>query len=217
MDLSIDQIVAGTGAKVEVVELHFESVIAACEENTINTELRVAHFLAECAHESALFSRTEENLNYSADSLHRVFNRYFPTMDLASQYHRQPRKIASRVYANRMGNGPEETEDGWFHRGAGCIQLTGANNQRAYWEAHGDGAPFERDAIVGILKAVPHAMRTAGWFWTVNNINTHADRDDVRAVAGVINVGNANATEKQIIGYTDRVALTQRMKGALGI
>jgi putative chitinase len=198
-----------TLSKEEVVAPHFDSIVQAMVENEINTPYRVAHFLAQCAHESGGFRHTSENLNYSWQALRNVFRRYFPSDEFAQQYHRQPRKIASRVYANRMGNGDEASEDGWFHRGAGFIQLTGHDNQAAYWEAHGDLMPLDREAIVDILSAPPHAARTAGWFWTVNKLNVHADRDDKRAVSGIINVGRASAEPEQINGYDDRVQLTE--------
>lgn len=217
MDLTVDQIVRGVEAPRSAVEKHFDSLLEALEENSINTPLRIAHFLAQCSHESGGFLRTEENLNYSWERLLAVFPRYFRTAEDAKAYNRQPRQIASRVYANRMGNGDEASEDGWYHRGAGCIQLTGKNNQSAYWRARGGDEPFDRENIVAILKAPPHAMRTAGWFWSTNGLNTFADRDDVLAVSGKINVGNANASENQIVGYAERVRHTEAMKQELGV
>ena len=94
------------------------------DEYQINTPKRVAAFLAQCGHESGGFVFVTENLNYSASGLMRVFPKYFPTQELAKQYERNPRKIASRVYANRMGNGDEASSEGFAYRGRGILQLT---------------------------------------------------------------------------------------------
>jgi putative chitinase len=99
----------------------------------INTPRRVAAFLAQCGHESGGWTVFEENLNYSAKGLMGIFKKYFPTEDIANQYARQPQKIANRVYANRMGNGDEASNDGWTYRGRGPIQLTGRSN---YTQGH---------------------------------------------------------------------------------
>jgi putative chitinase len=93
---------------------------------------RAAHFFAQTAHESGNFKAFSENLNYSAKGLRGVFRKYFPTDALANAYARQPQKIANRVYANRMGNGPESSGDGWKFRGRGALQLTGHDNYQAF-------------------------------------------------------------------------------------
>ena len=82
------------------------------EKFQINTPLRLAHFLAQCGHESGGFRLTKENLNYSAKGLMGIFKKYFPTEALAKQYERKPEKIANKVYGGRMGNGAEATGDG---------------------------------------------------------------------------------------------------------
>lgn len=93
---------------------------------------RAAHFFAQTAHESGGFKAFSENLNYSAKGLRGIFRKYFPTDALANAYARQPMKIANRVYASRMGNGPESSGDGWKYRGRGPLQLTGKDNYRAF-------------------------------------------------------------------------------------
>jgi putative chitinase len=93
---------------------------------------RAAHFFAQTAHESGGFKAFSENLNYSAKGLRGIFGKYFPTDALARAYERQPMKIANRVYANRMGNGPESSGDGWKFRGRGALQLTGHDNYQAF-------------------------------------------------------------------------------------
>lgn len=99
-------------------------------EFNITSNLRLAHFLAQCAYESANWTATVENLNYSANALKAVFGKYFPG-NMADEYARKPEKIGARVYANRMGNGDEASGDGYTYRGRGYIQLTGKNNYTA--------------------------------------------------------------------------------------
>ena len=107
------------------------------QEYQIDTELRIAHFLAQVLHESAHMKTVQENLNYSEQALLRVFRKYF-TPQQAKAYARKPKKIASRVYGGRMGNGDESTGDGLRYRGRGLIQLTGKSNYRKFSEWIGD-------------------------------------------------------------------------------
>ena len=107
-----------------------ESLLEVLPQYNITDIARTAAFMAQCAHESGGFTMLSENLNYSAQGLMGVFKKYFPTAELANAYARQPEKIANRVYANRMGNGPEESGDGYKFRGRGLIQLTGKDNYR---------------------------------------------------------------------------------------
>jgi putative chitinase len=93
---------------------------------------RAAHFFGQTAHETGGFKAFSENLNYSAKGLRGVFGKYFPTDAVAAQYERKPERIANRVYANRMGNGPEASGDGWKYRGRGALQLTGKDNYAAF-------------------------------------------------------------------------------------
>lgn len=104
----------------------------------IESNIHLAHFLAQCDHESGGFSVDEENLNYSADRLIIIFKKYFEHREQALKYERNPEKIGSRVYANRMGNGPEITKEGYLYRGRGAIQLTGRNNYKAFAKYIGD-------------------------------------------------------------------------------
>jgi putative chitinase len=101
----------------------------------INTPQRIAAFIAQCAHESGGFRAIKENLNYRAVTLRKIFPKYFPTDELANAYANMPNKqeaIANRVYASRMGNGDEQSGDGYRYCGRGLIQLTGKNNYRAF-------------------------------------------------------------------------------------
>jgi putative chitinase len=151
----------------------------------INTPVRQAMFLSQLAHESGNFRFVVENLNYSADALRRVFGKYFPTEDLANQYARQPERIANRVYADRMGNGPEASGDGWKYRGRGLIQLTGKNNYASFSMQADNNALVDPDLV-----AQPElAVDSAGWFWTTNRLNQLADTGDVKAVRRRVNGG----------------------------
>lgn len=131
--------------------------------------LRMAHFLAQVAHESINFSAKEENLNYSGVALLRVFGKYF-TPELATRYARQPEKIANRVYADRMGNGDRASGDGWKYRGRGYIQLTGKDNYKAF------NSEVSEDVVdVPDFVATKYPMFSAGWFWNSRNLNGLAD------------------------------------------
>lgn len=138
----------------------------------INTPLRLAHFLAQCHHESAGFNVVEENLNYSAEGLIRTFKKYF-TKEQADEYAHDEARIASRVYANRMGNGDEESQEGWLYRGRGYIQLTGKDN----YAALNDQIPGDIIANPDLV-ATQYPMLSAAWFWDKNKINNFIDTDD---------------------------------------
>lgn len=127
---------------------------------SINTPLRLAHFLSQCAHESGGFKIVQENLNYSSKSLRSVFGRYFPTDDKALMYERKPEKIANLVYGNRMGNGPETSGEGWKYRGRGYIQLTGKQNYQAF-----DKLVTENIIENPDLVATKYPMLSAAWFF----------------------------------------------------
>jgi putative chitinase len=127
----------------------------------IDTPLKLAHFLAQCAHESNNFTAVVENLNYSADGLKKTFPKYFPaTSSLCDTYARKPEAIASRVYASRMGNGDEASKDGWKYRGRGYIQLTGKDNFKAFNKF------VEVDVLTSPdLVATKYPLVSAAWFF----------------------------------------------------
>ena len=107
----------------------------------ITTPNRVAGFIAQTAHESASYKTITENLNYSAKALNAIFGKYFHRAGVdAQKYHRQPRKIANRIYANRMDNGDTESGDGWTFRGGGILQLTGRYNYTQFGKTVGMSA-----------------------------------------------------------------------------
>jgi putative chitinase len=141
----------------------------------INTILRISHFLAQCAHESGNFSVKQENLNYSAKRLQEVFGRYFTTHAKALLYERKPVKIASLVYGNRMGNGDEQSIEGYKYRGRGYIQLTGKNNYLLFDKSLNESG-LDIDIIGNPdLVATTYPLISAAWFFNKNNLNEIAD------------------------------------------
>lgn len=165
------------------------------EKFEINTPLRLAHFLAQCAHESCNFKFVVENLNYSAEGLKKIFSRYFPG-NLAYKYAKQPEKIASRVYADRMGNGSELTKEGFKYRGRGYFQLTGKNNYRAFGDSIGVDVVKEPDLV-----ATKYPLLSAAWFFYTNNLHLLSDNGssdkDVTEVTKKVNGG--------VNGLSDRI------------
>ena len=162
-------------------------------EYEINTPKRVAAFLAQCAHESGGFKFLKENLNYKAESLVKVFPKYFKTLDEANKYAKQPQKIANKIYANRMGNGDEASGDGYSYCGRGLIQLTGKNNYTIFAES------LEMDVkdVPEYLETFEGAVQSACFFWETNNLNVLADKGDILNMTKKINGGT--------IGLEDRI------------
>ena len=162
----------------------------------INTPLRLAHFLAQCGHESGGFRATQENLNYSAKGLMGIFKKYFPTQALADAYARQPAKIAARVYGGRMGNGAEATGEGYKFRGRGYIQLTGKENYTAFGKSIGEDILSNPDKVAG-----PYALLSAAWFFSKNGLHRMADEGASDAVVTKITKRVNGGT----IGLPDRI------------
>lgn len=154
---------------------------------------RLAGFLSQVAHESGGFNFVKENLNYSAKGLMTTFKKYFPNEAIAKQYERKPAKIANRVYANRMGNGPEESGDGYKFCGRGLIQLTGKQNYTRFAEDLG----ISVDDTVAYLETPPGAVSSAGWFWDQNNLNNYCDRDDFVGLTKRINGGTIGLEDRK--------------------
>jgi putative chitinase len=169
---------------------------AFCEilpDYDINTRARLAAFLAQCAHESGGFRAIKENLNYKAASLTKVWPRYFPNMDVANAYAQQPEKIANRAYANRMGNGPEESGDGWKFCGRGLIQLTGKDNYSRYAQS----TEQSLDEASEHLTTFEGCVQSAAWFWEANNLNQYADSGDILTMTKRINGGTLGLEDRQ--------------------
>jgi len=136
----------------------------------VNTPLRLAHFLSQTGHESGGFKITTENLNYSVKGLTGIFKKYFPTVEVAMQYAKQPQKIANVVYANRMGNGDKASGEGFKFRGRGYIQLTGKTNYQAFDKTVDDDIEANPDLV-----ATKYPLLSAAWFWSKNKLNEIAD------------------------------------------
>lgn len=158
----------------------------------INTPQRIASFIGQCQHESGNFQLLQENLNYSADALMRIWGSRFPTKEEADKYHRNPEKIANKVYGGRMGN--TEDGDGWKYRGRGIKQLTGKENYRNC----GNGLGVDLVANPDLLLEPKYACLSAGWFWNKHNLNEIADKQEYETMTRRINGG--------LIGFDDRKA-----------
>jgi len=167
----------------------------AAKFNITNT-LRLAHFLAQCGHESGGFKAVSENLNYSSKGLISIFKKYFPTNQLAESYARNPEKIANKVYANRMSNGSETSGDGWKFRGRGYIQLTGRANYTLFDKQVSDDILANPDLV-----ATKYPLMSAAFFFNTNNLWTicdkGADESIITAVTKRVNGGT--------IGLADRI------------
>lgn len=180
--------------KTSTLEKYIEPLNDICDYYEISsTPERLAAFLAQVGHESGGFNATIENLNYSAKGLMTTFKKYFPTEELAKQYERKPEKIANRVYANRMSNGPESSGDGWKFRGRGLIQLTGRFNYTKFAEA----LDISLEECVQYMETQAGACSSAGWFWDNNDLNKFCDRNDFIGLTKRINGGT--------IGLPDRL------------
>ena len=166
------------------------------------TPLRGAHFFAQCAHESGNFRFLEENLRYSAEQLMKTWPRLFPTMEIAQQYEKNPQKIASRAYADRMGNGSEASEDGWKYRGRGAIQLTGRENYKAFADFEGHPEILYNPDLV----ASEYPIESALFFFDRNHLWPICDRgvgeDTITELTRRINGGR--------LGLEDRIKKTQQ-------
>lgn len=147
---------------------------AAFTRFSISTAERQAAFLAQVAHESGDFMRLEENLKYSASRLRALFPRKFPTLESAKAVEFQPQRIANVIYANRLGNGPSESGDGFRYRGRGLIQLTGRSNYRSTGAAL--GVPLETSPDLLLQRDL--AVLAAAQFWHSRGLNELADHND---------------------------------------
>lgn len=180
-----------------------EAAIEVLPKYEINTPNRVAGFFAQCGHESAGFKVLEENLHYRAETLDKVFPKYFKNAGRdANAYAKQPEKIANVVYASRMGNGDTASGDGYRFRGRGVIQLTGRDNYTAFGKSIGMTA----EQVIDYVTTKKGALESACWYWNSRNINAVCDADDIVKMTKLINGGT--------IGLDDR---TKHYREALAI
>ena len=189
------------GLKLDKLKGHIPDAVIAMIPDTaakfqINTPLRLAHFLAQCGHESGGFRLTKENLNYSAKGLMGIFKKYFPTEALAKSYERQPAKIANKVYGGRMGNGPESSGEGAKYCGRGYIQLTGKDNYIAFGKSIGVDMTVNPDLV-----SSQYSLLSAAWFFSKNGLHKMADEGSTDAVVTKITKRVNGGT----IGLADRI------------
>ena len=173
-----------------------EEIPFIMEKFGIDGPLRLSHFLSQCAHESGNFKFVKENLNYSADGLRKIFPKYFPTLEAAEKYARQPEKIANKVYGGRMGNGDEASGDGFKFRGRGYIQLTGKDNYAAFDKFVDDDIMANPDLV-----ATKYPLTSAAFFFHKNKLWEVCDRghsdDVVLAVTKRVNGGTHGLADRQ--------------------
>jgi len=168
----------------------------------LHTPLRMAHFLAQCAHESQGFTRLVENLNYSANGLKATWPSRFDNAT-AEAFARNPEQTANKVYASRLGNGDQSSGDGWRYRGRGLIQVTGKDNYRKC----GDALGLDLVKHPEFLETIGPAIASALWFWSVRQLNAKADNDDIEGITRAINGG--------LNGLEDRKAWLAKFRRAL--
>lgn len=202
--LTTNEFKQASGLSDSLTEKWYQPLTEAVGEYVEYTPCVMAHVIAQLGHESAGFTRLEENLNYSADRLLEVFKKYF-TPALAVQYARKPMAIADRVYANRMGNGPEASGDGWTFRGSGLIQLTGKTNHLT--AASALGISLHRFADLVRSDPATAARASIWWLWK-NGAIAKMGSDDVVPVCLAVNGG--------LNGLDDRMARFLRAKEVLG-
>ena len=159
----------------------------------INTPQRIAAFMAQCAHESGNFIFLSENLNYKAESLVKIFHKYFPTIESTNGYAKNPEKIANKIYANRMGNGDELSGDGFKYRGRGLIQLTGKTNY-TWFAASLEISPEEAAQYTQTFEG---AAQSGCWFWETNKLNQYADSGDILTMTKRINGGTIGLEDRK--------------------
>ena len=175
----------------------FDALSMILPDYDITTSLRLAAFVAQTAHESMGFKAIKENLNYRAETLRKVFPKYFPSDAIAAKYAHNQAAIANKVYANRMGNGPESSGDGFAYCGRGLIQLTGKTNYINFAESV-DTPIGDIDEYLATFEG---AVQSACWFWEVNKLNVLADKGDIVGLTKKINGGT--------IGLSERIKLYQ--------
>jgi putative chitinase len=206
MELTLDQLKQLLPKNPYVDHWH-KALSQLLPDYEINTTRRIAAFIAQCSHESANFTALKENLNYRWQTLRKLFPKYFPTDELAQQYASLPNKqeaIANRIYGGRMGNGPEETGDGFRFCGRGLIQLTGKQNYT--WFAASLGITVEEASEY--LQTFEGAAQSACWFWETNKLNQWADAGDMVTLTKRINGGT--------IGLDDRIKHYEHALHVLG-
>jgi putative chitinase len=171
-----------------------EPLRAACALHGIDTPARIGAFLGQVLHESSRLTRLEESLYYTtAARLCAVWPSRFRVESAAVPYLRNPKALANKVYADRMGNGDEASGDGWAYRGRGLIQLTGrANYTRAQVDCN---RPYVAEP--SLVAEPSDAALTAAWFWSTNSLSALADAWHIEAITRKVNGGTHGLAERQ--------------------
>lgn len=195
MNITAEQLAKIMGSNVAAMAQWVGPLNETFDRYQINTEKRIAMFLAQVGHESAHLTVTKENLNYGVDGLLNTFPKYFKGSAVAAQYARKPQAIASRVYAGRMGNGDEASGDGWKYRGRGLIQVTGKYN----YENCGKALGLDLISNPELLESSLNAVLSAGWFWQTTSLNGYADAGDIEGATRKINGGLNGLADRKAI------------------
>jgi putative chitinase len=172
----------------------YNAMVKILPKYEINSPNRIAGFMAQCGHESVNFTVLEENLNYSAETLEKLFSKYFSKAGRnAADYAKKPEKIANIIYASRMGNGDTASGDGWKHRGRGIIQLTGNENYTNFGNSIGKSV----DEVIEYLKTIEGALESACWYWNSRKINAVCDANDITKMSKLVNGGTIGLAERK--------------------
>jgi putative chitinase len=190
--MTLDQFTAIVGNN-PYAEHWVEALNKCWPDYDITTPQRQAAFMGECCVESAKFTAIQENLNYRAATLHAQWPSHFQSLEIAQQYEHQPEKIANRAYCNRMGNGPEESGDGWKFRGKGLIQLTGRDNYQGF----ANSVQMSIDDAAAYLETFEGCVQSACYFWENANLNTLADQGNIDHISHIINGGTLGQEERR--------------------
>jgi putative chitinase len=190
-------------ARNKDITRYAETLDGAMREFDISTPARQQAFIAQIAHESTQLKDSQERLNYSAQGLRKVFGKYFRTDSIANDYARKPELIANRVYANRNGNGNEESGDGYLYRGRGLIQLTGRSNYRKV----GQALNIDLETNPDLVQKPDISARVAAYFWKSKGLNSLADQGNFKKITRLINGG--------LNGYQDRLDLFKRAQSVI--
>ena len=193
-------------AKVENVAKHYPSLVKAMQQFDINTTLRQAHFLTQAAWETMFFAKMVENMNYSAKGLMATWPKRFTKLEDALPYNRKPEAIGNFVYGGRNGNNQSE---GYKYRGRGMFHYTFKSSYQLLDKKFAkrlDGESFV--ATPELLEQEPWASLSAGYYWDLNKLNSHADKDNLRAIRVAINGG--------LLGFEECVSILKGVKEVLG-
>lgn len=172
----------------------YNAMVKILPKYGINTPNRIAGFIAQCGHESTNFTVLEENLNYSAIQLEKLFSKYFSKAGLnANDYAKKPEKIANVIYASRMCNGNTASGDGWKHRGRGIIQLTGKENYINFGKSIGKSV----DEVIEYVKTIDGALESACWYWNSRKINAACDANDITKMSKLVNGGTIGLEDRK--------------------